>query len=116
MDRCQVIGRRRVEAIAPSPHLQVSPMQETYINHPTFGLLYSLCAVGTSQGLFTTLYAQRLFFRVSLNPALSEDTVFQSVSRSEAKLIVEAELRNLRREGKREALAALEDVYRRTFV
>lgn len=90
-------------------------MQETYINHPTFGLLYSVCAVGDTQGLFTTLYAQRLFFRVSLNPAIGEETVFQPVSRSEAKLIVEAEMRNLRRLGKAETLTLLQAVYKRTF-
>lgn len=91
-------------------------MQETYINHPTFGLLYSVCTVGEAQGLFTTLYAQRLFFRVSLNPAIGEETLFQPVSRSEAKLIVEAELRNLRRLGKVDALGTLQDVYKRTFI
>lgn len=35
---------------------------ETYLNHPTFGLLYSLCVIDAKSALYTTLYAQRLFF------------------------------------------------------
>ncbi len=35
---------------------------ETYINHPTWGLLYKISIVDDNQELFTTLYAQRLFF------------------------------------------------------
>ncbi|MFN6395799.1 MAG: PII-interacting protein PipX family protein, partial [Aphanizomenon sp.] len=38
---------------------------ETYINHPTWGLLYRICMVDENQDLFTTLYAQRLFFLVT---------------------------------------------------
>jgi len=35
---------------------------EEYLNHPTFGLLYKICLVEKNRGLFSTLYAQRLFF------------------------------------------------------
>jgi hypothetical protein len=38
---------------------------ETYLNHPTFGLLFRVCLVEENQELFTTLYAQRLFFMVT---------------------------------------------------
>ncbi|HAA33067.1 MAG TPA: DUF3539 domain-containing protein, partial [Cyanobacteria bacterium UBA8553] len=41
---------------------------ETYLNHPTFGLLFRVCMVEEGQELFTTLYAQRLFFVVSTTP------------------------------------------------
>ncbi|MBC7823256.1 MAG: DUF3539 family protein, partial [Candidatus Parcubacteria bacterium] len=38
---------------------------ETYLNHPTFGLLFRVCSVEDKRELFSTLYAQRLFFIVS---------------------------------------------------
>jgi PII interaction protein X len=69
---------------------------ETYINHPNFGLLYRICLVGDNQELFTTLYAQRLYFLVSNHP---EGLQFQPVTRNEARIIVENRLRMLRRNG-----------------
>ncbi|MBC8121606.1 MAG: DUF3539 family protein, partial [Gemmatimonadaceae bacterium] len=30
-------------------------MQEQYLQHPHFGLLYAISAIGTTKGLFTTL-------------------------------------------------------------
>ncbi|MGL6283419.1 MAG: PII-interacting protein PipX family protein, partial [Microcoleaceae cyanobacterium] len=38
------------------------------MNHPNFGLLYRICTLEDSQELFTTLYAQRLFFLVTAGP------------------------------------------------
>lgn len=69
---------------------------ETYINHPNFGLLYRICLVADNQELFTTLYAQRLYFLVSIHP---EGLQFQPVTRNEARIIVENRLRMLRRNG-----------------
>ncbi len=37
---------------------------ESYLNHPTFGLLYRICELEDSRELFTTLYAQRMFFLI----------------------------------------------------
>jgi len=69
---------------------------EIYINHPNFGLLYQICLVGDNQELFTTLYAQRLYFLVSNHP---EGLQFQPVTRNEARIMVETRLRMLRRSG-----------------
>ena len=41
---------------------------ERYLNHPTFGLLYRVAPVGESRDLYATLYAQRIFFLVTLQP------------------------------------------------
>jgi PII interaction protein X len=90
-------------------------LQETYLNHPTFGLLYSLCPISQKEGLFTTLYAQRLFFRVTLNLLISEEMIFEPVSRNEARQTVEEQLRGLRRSGQRTELDALQTIYQRTF-
>ncbi|ACK65743.1 PII interaction protein X [Rippkaea orientalis PCC 8801] len=85
---------------------------ETYFNHPTFGLLYRVCILDDNQELFTTLYAQRLFFLIKTMP---NNTVFEPVSRSDARLMLEARLRNLRRLGATEDYQSLYTVYKTTF-
>ena len=67
---------------------------ETYLNHPTFGLLFKVCTVEENQELFTTLYAQRLFFFVKFG---SDGLTFEPITRSDARILVETRLRKLRR-------------------
>lgn len=85
---------------------------EIYINHPNFGLLYRLCIVEKNEELFTTLYAQRLFFKVIIQP---QETIFEPLSRTEARLLVEAKLRRLRGNGEWEAYKQVNELYQRTF-
>ncbi|WP_017306923.1 transcriptional coactivator PipX [Spirulina subsalsa] len=85
---------------------------ETYINHPTFGLLFQVCPIEQNQELFTTLYAQRLFFLVTQSP---EGLIFDPIGRSDARLIVENRLRKLRRLNASEDYTALNLIYQRTF-
>ena len=85
---------------------------EIYINHPTFGLLYRLCVIEKSEELFTTLYAQRLFFKVITT---TQDTVFETLSRAEARLLVETKLRQLRSHGNWEIYKQVNQVYQETF-
>ncbi|TAE96980.1 MAG: DUF3539 family protein [Oscillatoriales cyanobacterium] len=75
---------------------------ETYLNHPNFGLLFRVSQVEDSQELFTTLYAQRLFF-------------FDPISRSDARLMVEIRLRTLRRSGQYQEYDQLQAIHKRTF-
>lgn len=84
---------------------------ETYLNHPTFGLLYKVCLIEEYQELFTTLYAQRLFFLVKSNPTIA----FNAIGRSDARLLVENRMRQLRRAGALEDYKELQKVYQRTF-
>lgn len=99
-------------------------MSESYLNHPTFGLLYSLCQVNESQALFTTLYAQRLFFRVyfgSLENATdsqnvgAEELVFDPISRNEARQLIEEQMRLMRRAARKDELEQLQLIYKQTF-
>lgn len=85
---------------------------ETYLNHPTFGLLFRVCMVEQNQELFTTLYAQRLFFLVTTT---SEGLAFEPISRSDARLLVENRLRQLRRTGSLEDIEQLQLVHKQTF-
>lgn len=97
-------------------------MRENYLSHPTFGLLFSLCSLGEDQALFTTLYAQRLFFRVTfldqeqVNPGEEARNLrFDPISRNEARQLVEEQIRVLRRTHRTEQLAQLQGIYKQTF-
>ncbi|CEJ42309.1 transcriptional coactivator PipX [Umezakia ovalisporum] len=85
---------------------------ETYINHPTWGLLYRICMVDENQDLFTTLYAQRLFFLVTNEV---KGLKFQSIGRTEARMLLENRLRTLRRSGQSQEYEQLQSVFQRTF-
>ena len=85
---------------------------ETYLNHPTFGLLYSLCMIDAESGLYTTLYAQRLFFVVTTSENQLE---FSPITRQEARVTVESRLRILRRTGTRQDYNQLQIVHQQTF-
>lgn len=85
---------------------------ETYLNHPTFGLLYRVCLIKDNQELFTTLYAQRLFFLVTIQ---SEKLIFEPISRSDARLLVETRLRQLRYSESLTKHQQLQTAYQRIF-
>ncbi|BAZ46197.1 hypothetical protein NIES4102_32260 [Chondrocystis sp. NIES-4102] len=86
---------------------------EIYLNHPTFGLLYRICLLKDNQELFTTLYAQRLFFTVTTN---INSLSFDPISRTEARLLIEALLRRLLLDREMEKHRQLQAVYQRTFL
>ena len=85
---------------------------ELYINHPTFGLLYRLCTVEKGEELFTTLYAQRLFFKVLTT---QQDTIFEPLTRSDARVLMESKLRQLRGKGNWEIYKEVNQIYQQTF-
>lgn len=85
---------------------------ETYLNHPTFGLLFRVCLVADHQELFTTLYAQRLFFVVTNTP---NGLRFEPIARADARLMVENRLRYLRRLGQSQQYEEIQAVHRATF-
>jgi len=85
---------------------------ETYLNHPTFGLLYRVSVLEENKELYTTLYAQRLFFLVATTPA---GLTCEPISRSDSRLLVENRLRALRRAGQTEEYNKLTLIHQRTF-
>lgn len=85
---------------------------EIYLNHPTFGLLYRVCLLEENREIFTTLYAQRLFFLVVTT---ANKTIFEPISRADAKLMVENRLRWLRRNGETQLYQVLFELYQNTF-
>ncbi len=87
-------------------------MPEYYLNHPTFGLLSRLCKVDEFRSLFTTLYAQRLFFLITTSP---DGVQFDPVPRGDAKLMLENQMRSMRRVGSDSDQKDLQHIYKRTF-
>jgi PII interaction protein X len=85
---------------------------ENYLNHPNFGLLFRLCLGEDSRELFTTLYAQRLFFLATNSAAGFQ---FEPLNRNDARLFVENQLRNLRRQGQLSEYSQLQKVHQDTF-
>ncbi|PSB02082.1 transcriptional coactivator PipX [Merismopedia glauca] len=85
---------------------------ENYLNHPTFGLLYRICVLDEHRDLFTTLYAQRVFFVVS-NDAMGFK--FEPLIRADARLLVENRLRLLRRQGIEGEYQPLSAIYKQIF-
>jgi PII interaction protein X len=85
---------------------------ENYLNHPNFGLLFRVCLVDADRELFTTLYAQRLFFLVASG---SEGLEFEPITRTDARILVENRMRTLRRTGSTQEYNQLQVVYKQTF-
>jgi PII interaction protein X len=85
---------------------------ENYLNHPTFGLLFRLCSTEANQELFSTLYAQRLFFLVEMSPT---GLKVEAIGRMDAKLLVETQIRILRRNGNQLEFDALMKTYKQLF-
>ncbi|WP_330203880.1 transcriptional coactivator PipX [Cyanobacterium sp. Dongsha4] len=85
---------------------------EIYINHPNFGLLYRLCVIDKNEELFTTLYAQRLFFKVVIQ---SQSPLFEPLSRTEARILMENKLRRLRGNGEWQTYQEVNQLYQNTF-
>ncbi|XHX75825.1 MAG: transcriptional coactivator PipX [Stenomitos frigidus ULC029] len=85
---------------------------EDYLNHPNFGLLFRVCLIDTARELFTTLYAQRLFFLVANS---DEGLEFESITRTDARILVENRMRLLRRQGQQQDYNQLQVMYKQTF-
>ncbi len=85
---------------------------ENYLNHPNFGLLFRVCLIDESRELFTTLYAQRLFFLVANG---KDGLEFEPITRTDARILVENRMRSLRRLGQAQDYDVLHKMYKQTF-
>lgn len=85
---------------------------ETYLTHPTFGMLFRVCKLDSPQELFATLYAQRLFFIVATEAGALQ---FEPITRSNARTLVESRVRLLRRENNLDAFRTLQSTYQTLF-
>ena len=81
--------------------------------YPTFGLLYRICLLQDGRELFTTLYAQRLFFTVTVS---NDSFSFEPISRTDARMVVESLMRRLLLDRDTEKHRELQAIYQRTFL
>jgi PII interaction protein X len=85
---------------------------ERYLNHPTFGMLYRVAPVAESRDLYATLYAQRIFFVVTLH---QRGASFEVVPLMDARHFAEQNLARARREGP-EIHAHWRQLFDQTFI
>ncbi len=93
--------------------VDVDESTESYLNHPTLGLLYSVGELGENLELFTTIYAMRLFFLVTTS---ATSIFFESIGRTDARSMVEKRLRHLRCIGQFQEYDKLQVMYQQTFL
>ena len=85
---------------------------EKYLNHPTFGMLYRVAPAGEGRDVYATLYAQRMFFRVTSQP---QGTSFEAMPFSDARHLAEQNLLRLRRNQSAE-LPLWKKLFDQTFI
>ena len=85
---------------------------ERYLNHPTFGLLYRVAEAGEGRDLYATLYAQRMFFVVTLHERGAQ---FEVIPLMDARHLAEQNLARARREGP-EVHARWRQLFEKTFI
>ena len=85
---------------------------ERYLNHPTFGMLYRVAPVADGRDLYATLYAQRIFFVVTLQP---RGASFEVVPLMDARHFAEQNLARVPREGP-EIHAHSRQLFDQTFI
>mgnify|MGYP003337745544 FL=1 len=85
---------------------------ERYLNHPTFGMLYRVAPVAEGRDLFATLYAQRIFFVVTLQ---AKGASFEVVPLMDARHFAEQNLARARREGP-QVYAQWRQLFDQTFI
>ncbi len=97
-------------AVAPVPNRPVST--ERYLNHPNFGMLYRVAPVAEGRDLYATLYAQRIFFVVTLQ---QRGASFEVVPLMDARHFAEQNLARARREGP-DTYARWRQLFDQTFI
>ena len=85
---------------------------ERYLNHPTFGMLYQVSPANEGKDIYATLYAQKMFFLVSMK---SREISFEVIPYLDARNLAEVNLHRARRDGSMD-LAKWETLFRQTFI
>tara|TARA_B100001109_G_C18473464_1_gene294552 strand:+ start:258 stop:524 length:267 start_codon:yes stop_codon:yes gene_type:complete len=85
---------------------------ERYLNHPTFGMLYQVSQAHEGKDIYATLYAQKMFFLVSMK---SREIIFEVIPYLDARNQAEINLQRARREGSLD-LPKWENLFKQTFI
>ncbi len=85
---------------------------ERYLNHPTFGMLYLVSPATNGRDVYATLYAQKIFFLVTLQP---RGATFEVIPYMDARHYSEMNLAKSRRE-KSSDLSVWHELFNQTFL
>ena len=85
---------------------------ERYLNHPTFGMLYRVAPAGEGRDVYATLYAQRMFFLVTMQ---SRGAQFEVVPYGDARHHAEVNISRCRRNGS-DDLVSWRQLFDQTFI
>tara|TARA_B100000700_G_C14255609_1_gene494655 strand:- start:35 stop:301 length:267 start_codon:yes stop_codon:yes gene_type:complete len=85
---------------------------ERYLNHPTFGMLYLVSPAGEARDVYATLYAQKMFFLVTLQPRGAE---FEVIPYLDARHYAEMNLSRCKRQ-KSSDLEVWNQLFTQTFI
>ena len=85
---------------------------ERYLNHPTFGMLYQVTPANEGKDIYATLYAQKMFFLVTIK---QREILFEVIPYLDARNQAESNLQRARRNGS-EDLAKWENLFKQTFI
>ena len=85
---------------------------ERYLNHPTFGMLYLVAPAGQGRDVYATLYAQKMFFLVTLQ---SRGAVFEVIPYMDARHHAEINVSKCRRE-RLDEFGRWQELFNQTFI
>ena len=85
---------------------------ERYLNHPTFGMLYQVSLGNQGKDIYTTLYAQKMFFLVEIK---QREVSFEVIPYLDARNQSELNLKRAKREGSEDFLK-WDNLFRQTFL
>ncbi len=85
---------------------------ERYLNHPTFGMLYQVSPANEGKDIYATLYAQKMFFLVSIK---QKEILFEVIPYLNARNQAEINLQKARRDGSVD-LPKWENLFKQTFL
>ena len=85
---------------------------ESYLNHPTFGMLYKVSPGNEGKDIYATLYAQKMFFLVEIK---QREVFFEVIPYLDARNQSELNLQKARRQGS-EDFPKWENLFRQTFL
>ena len=85
---------------------------ERYLNHPTFGMLYLVSPASNGRDVYATLYAQKIFFLVTLQP---RGASFEVIPYMDARHYAEIHLTKCRQE-KSSDIFVWQELFNQTFI
>ena len=85
---------------------------ERYLNHPTFGMLYQVSPANEGKDIYATLYAQKMFFLVSMK---SREILFEVIPYLDARNQAEINLQRAKRNDSID-LPKWDNLFKQTFI